>query len=416
MEKRVVITGFGVVSPVGIGVPAFWDSLVNGRSGIGPITHFDAAKFDSRIAGEVKDFVPPEFLPYKELKKTPRFVQFTLKAAEEAIKDSGIDSEKLSSPYDIGTVIGCGVGSMETQEREHLVLLEKGPDRMSPFLIPMLITNEAAGAVAIYFKLKGINFCTVTACASGAHAIGEAFWIIKQGRAKAMVCGGTEAAIVPTSVGGFCAIKALCRDRNDQPQRACRPFDRDRSGFIMSEAAGVIILEELEHAKARGAKIYGEMAGYGATCDAYHITAPDPSAQAPAKAMEIAMELAHISPADAKHLYINAHGTSTELNDKMETAAIKIALGSHAKDVRISSTKSMTGHALGAAGAIEFVASALAVKEKVIPPTINYDNPDPDCDLNYTPNKAVKTDIRAALSNSLGFGGHNASLLIKEFK
>lgn len=401
-----------MVSSVGLEKNSFWDSLVNAKSGVGEITHFDASEFDSRIAGEVKDFIPPSFLSHKDLRRTPRFVQFSIKATEEALAESGISSDKMD-PYQIGTIIGTGVGSLETVEREYKILLEKGPRRLSPFMIPMLITNEAAGNVAIHFKLKGVNFCTVTACASGAHAIGEGYLAIKYGRATVMACGGTEACIVPLGVGGFCAVKGLSK-RNHEPQRASRPFDRERDGFVMGEGAGMVVLEELEHAKKRGAFIYGELCGYGATCDAYHITAPDPEGGAASKAISLSLEEAKVN-IDTK-VYLNAHGTSTQLNDKMETKAIKMVFGSSAKDVMISSIKSMTGHTLGAAGAIEFITCCLTLKNKVAPPTINYENPDPECDLNYTPNEARPFEGEVALSNSLGFGGHNATLLVKKFK
>ncbi|MFA7677733.1 MAG: beta-ketoacyl-ACP synthase II [Candidatus Omnitrophota bacterium] len=410
--KRVVVTGCGVVSPVGVGKGLFWDSLLKGKSGVGKITHFDAAEFDSQIAGEVNDFTPPSFFSSKDNRRTPRFVQFALKAAEEALLESGIDLDKID-PYQIGTIIGSGVGSLETIEKEHKVLLERGPRKLSPFMIPMLITNEAPGHVAIHFGLKGVNFCTVTACASGAHAIGEAYRTISQGKALAIVCGGTEACIVPLGVGGFCALKALSK-RNNEPQRASRPFDKERDGFVMAEGAGIIVLEEFEHAKKRGAHIYCELSGYGATCDAYHITAPDPEGGAAIKSMSEAMREAGVS--SQEKIYINAHGTSTQLNDKMETKAIKSVFGARAKDVAISSTKSMTGHTLGAAGAIEFIVCCLVLKNKIVPPTINYENPDPECDLNYTPNKALNFEGAVALSNSLGFGGHNASLLVKKIK
>jgi len=410
--RRVVVTGCGVISPVGKRKDSFWDSLTNGKSGVGDITQFDATEFDSRIAGEVKDFILPSNFSSKDERKTPRFVQFALKAAEEAIEECGMNLEQID-PYQIGAIIGSGVGSLETIEREYKILLEKGPKRLSPFMIPMLITNEAAGHVAIRFKLKGVNFCTVTACASGAYAIGEGYRVIKAGKATLMVCGGTEACVCSLGVGGFCALKALSK-RNDEPQRASRPFDLERNGFVMAEGAGVVVLEELEHAKARGAFIYGEVAGYGATCDAFHITAPDPEGDAASKAMSLALDEAGVSP-DQK-IYLNAHGTSTKLNDVMETKAVKSTFGSHAKEVLISSTKSMTGHTLGAAGAIEFIACCLVLKNKIIPPTINYENPDPECDLNYTPNEARAEDIKVVMSNSLGFGGHNATLLVKELK
>ena len=408
---RVVVTGCGVVSPVGIGKEVFWESLIDGKSGVGEITQFDAHLFDSRIAGEVTDFSPPSFIPVKDIRRTPRFVQFALLATDEALRDSGLDMAK-TDPYSVGVIIGSGVGSLETVEREAKTLLERGPRKLSPFMIPMLITNEAAGHIAIQFGLKGVNFCTVTACASGAHAIGEAYRTIKEGKADIVVCGGTEACITGLGIGGFCALRALSK-RNDEPKRASRPFDKERDGFVMAEGAGVVVLEDEEHAKKRGAHIYGELAGYGATCDAYHITAPDPTGGAAIKAIENVLEEAGTST-DEK-IYINAHGTSTQLNDKMETKAIKQVFKDKAKDVIISSTKSMTGHTLGAAGAIEFIVCCLAIKNKAIPPTINYDNPDPECDLYYTPNQAEKADIKVAMSNSLGFGGHNATLLVKKF-
>ncbi|MFH1317877.1 MAG: beta-ketoacyl-ACP synthase II, partial [Candidatus Omnitrophota bacterium] len=398
--------------PVGVGETPFWDSLINAKSGIGKITHFDATEYDSQIAGEVSDFCPPSFLSVKDVRKTARFVQFALAAADQAFKGSGLDLGK-EDPYRAGVIIGSGIGSLETVEKEHRNLIEKGPKKISPFLIPRLITNEAAGLVAIQFNLKGINFCTVTACASGAHGIGEAYRAIETSKADIMFCGGTEAAIVPLGVGGFCALKALST-RNDEPQRASRPFDNDRDGFVMAEGAGVFVLEELERAKKRGAHIYAEICGYGATCDAYHITAPNPDGNSAAKAMELALEESKTSIEEKG--YINAHGTSTKLNDRMETNAIKKAFGSHAEKLHISSTKSMMGHTLGAAGAIEFAVCCFAIKSKIIPPTINYETPDPECDLNYTPNEVVQAPgLKYALSNSLGFGGHNASLVVKEF-
>ncbi|MCK9574341.1 MAG: beta-ketoacyl-ACP synthase II [Candidatus Omnitrophica bacterium] len=412
MERRVVVTGYGAVSPVGVGVPSFWDALIKGKSGITRITQFDPERFDSKIAGEAKDFVTPSFILPKDVRRTPRFVQFALKACEEAILQSKLDLKNID-PYRTGVIIGSGIGCLQIVESECFKYLQKGPDKISPFLIPSLITNEAAGAVAIHFGLKGINFCTVTACASGAHAIGEAYSAVKYGRADVIVCGGAEASVTPMGVGGFCALKALSK-RNDEPQRACRPFDRDRDGFIMAEGSGVIVLEEYEHAKKRNAPIFAEVGGYGATCDAYHITAPDPEAIGPAKAMEFALAEAGIGISG--DIYINAHGTSTQLNDATETLAVKRVFGDLAKEVSISSTKSMTGHMLGAAGAVEFIVACLVVKNKIIPPTVNYENPDPVCDLDYTPNKARERNVKVAISNSLGFGGHNASLLVKEFK
>ncbi len=409
--RKVVVTGYGVVSPVGVRVDSFWNALIRGESGIDLITHFDACGFDSQIAGEVKNFDPSSFLSSKEIKRSARFVQFALCAAYEAFKESHLDVNNFD-PFRIGVIIGSGIGSLEIIEEEHKILLSKGPKKISPFLIPMLITNEAAGVVAITFGLKGINFCTVTACASGAHAIGEAYRVIQQDNADIMICGGTEASITPMGVGGFCALKALST-RNSEPQRASRPFDKDRDGFIIAEGAGIVVLEELEHAKKRGANICCEISGYGATCDAYHITAPDPEGKAPAKAMELALKEAGVKE---EKIYVNAHGTSTPLNDKMETIAMKKAFGNYIDNVVVSSTKSMMGHTLGAAGAIEFVVTCLALKNKIIPPTVNLDNPDPECDLDYTPHKARELDVKIGMSNSLGFGGHNASLVIKELK
>ncbi|MCF7886960.1 MAG: beta-ketoacyl-ACP synthase II [Candidatus Omnitrophica bacterium] len=408
--NKVVVTSCGVVSPVGIGKANFWNALIKGRSGVGPITQFDSEQFDSKIAGEVSGFDPAAFLSVKEQRRIPRFVQFSLQAAQEAIDRAGIDFEKID-PYQVGAIIGSGVGSLETIEREHKVLLEKGPRRLSPFMIPMLITNEAAGHVAIRFGLKGPNLCTVTACASGAHAIGEAYRVIKEGKAKVMVCGGSEACIVPLGVGGFCALKALSR-RNNDPTKASRPFDRERDGFIMAEGAGIVILEEMRHAKKRGAKIYGELSGYGSTCDAYHITAPNPNGASAAEAMKSA--LAEASFDKNKPIHLNTHGTSTLLNDRMETKAIKLVFGKKPKNLAISSIKSMLGHTLGAAGAIEFISCCLTLEKSVIPPTINYEYPDPECDLDYTPNQARELEVDACLSNSLGFGGHNASLLVEK--
>lgn len=407
--KRVVVTGCGVVSAIGIGKDLFYDSLINGRSGIDTITRMNPEGFSSQIAGEVKDYQPLADISVKDIRKTPRFVQLALTASQEAFSESGINMSD-EDPYSVGVIFGSGIGSIGTLEKETIKWHIGGPRKISPFLIPKLIVNEAAGHIAIRFGLKGINYCPVTACASGTHAIGEAFQAIKYGRAKAIVCGGTEAAITPLGIGGFCSLKALST-RNDEPQRASRPFDKDRNGFVMAEGAGAIVLEEYEHAKQRGAFIYAEIAGYGATCDAYHITAPDQTGQAAGHAMGLALKESGVDMSAS--FYINAHGTSTQLNDKMETAAIKLAFGTVAKDVKISSTKSMTGHALGAAGGMEFVACCLALKNDFIPPTINYDTPDPDCDLFYTPNEAIKAKIDVAMSNSLGFGGHNASILIK---
>lgn len=412
-EKRVVVTGLGVISPLGNFVPEFWDALKNSRSGIAKIASFDVSLFESRIAGEVKNFKPELYgITTKDTKRMEPFSQFAVASARQAIEDSGLDLSREDRTR-IGVVVGSGIGSLHVMEREHNIYLAKGPSRMSPFLIPMLIVNEAAGQVAIVFGLKGPNSCVATACATGSHAIGDAFKIIERGDADVMVCGGTESAITPLGLGGFCALRALST-RNDEPERASRPFDRERNGFVMAEGSGIVVLESLEHAKARNARIYAEICGYGMSCDAYHMTAPDPTGDGAARAMKAALKDARLNPEDVG--YINAHGTSTKLNDKIETLAIKLALGGHAKKVMVSSTKSMTGHLLGAAGGVEFIVCALAIRDGVVPPTINYEYPDPDCDLDYVPNTARKANVRVCASNSLGFGGHNATLVVKKFE
>jgi len=412
-EHRVVVTGLGTITPIGNDIPSLWQSLKNGKGGIGPISSFDVSKFDSRIAGEVKDFNPTAYgLSTKDTKRMERFVQFAVAAASESLKDSGMDLDKEDRTR-IGVIVGAGIGSLHVMEEQHNVYLEKGPSRLTPFLIPMLIVNEASGQVAISFGLKGPNSCVTTACASGSHSIGEAFEIIKRFDADVMVCGGTESCITALGVGGFCALKALST-RNDEPAKACRPFDRERDGFIMAEGCGVVVLETLEHANKRKASIYAEIIGYGMSCDAYHITAPDPDGDGAARAMLAALKDAYLNPEDVD--YINAHGTSTKLNDKIETLAIKRAFNNHAKKVMISSTKSMTGHLLGAAGGVEFIACCLAIKHDIVPPTINYEYPDPECDLDYVPNTARSVKVDVCMSNSLGFGGHNATLVVRKFK
>ena len=410
MKRRVVVTGLGVVSPIGCVKDIFWDNLIKGKSGIGPLTHFDASQYDSRIAGEVKEFAPHPSISSKELRRMEKFVQFGVTAAKDAMEDSGIDVSK-EDPYRIGVLVGSGIGSLRIIEEEHKVILEKGPSRVTPFLIPMLIVNMASGHISIMTGVKGPNLCITTACASGSHAIGEAMRIIQYGDADVMIAGGTESCISALGIGGFCALKALST-RNDEPHRASRPFDKDRDGFVMSEGCGIAILEELEHAKKRNAKIYGEIVGYGMTGDAYHMTAPDPEGEGATRCMANALKDANLKPEDIS--YINAHGTSTSLNDKIETMAIKKVFGSFAKKVPVSSTKSMLGHQLGAAGAVEFVICCLAIEKSIIPPTINYETPDPDCDLDYVPNKARKAKVNVCLSNSLGFGGHNATLCVKK--
>ncbi len=402
-----------MISPVGNDVPSFWRSLVEGHGGVGPITAFDSKGFDSKVAAEVKNFDPTHYgISLKDIKRTARFVQYAVAAAKQAMELSGLDLKKEDLNR-IGVIIGSGIGCLHTIEEEHKVLLSRGASRMSPFLIPMLIVNEAAGMVAIIYGLKGPNTCIATACASGSHSIGDAYRTILCGDADVMLTGGTEACIVPTAVGGFCALRALST-RNDDPQKASRPFDRDRNGFVMGEGCGLVVLETLEHAKARNANIIAEIVGYGATCDAYHITAPDPDGAGAAAAMTRALSDAGMNPQEIT--YINAHGTSTKLNDKIETLSMKKAFGAQSKKVMVSSTKSVTGHLLGAAGGVEFAACCLAIKEGVVPPTINYEHPDPECDLDYVPNTARKVEVNACMSNSLGFGGHNASLIVKKFK
>jgi len=406
-----VITGLGPITPVGIGKEKFWNSLVEGVSGISYITRFDTKDYTSKIAGEVKDFQPENFIDKREARKMDRFTQFAVAGAKLAIEDSGLDIEKIDTKR-VGVILGSGIGGIETLEKEHTKLMERGPKRISPFFIPMMISNMAPGQISMIFGFKGPSFTITTACASGSHAIGEAFRTIERGGADIIVSGGSEAAVCQMSVGGFCSMRALST-RNDDPTKASRPFDKGRDGFVIGEGAGILILEELNHALKRKAHIYGEIIGYGSTSDAYHITAPDPEAEGAAEALRLALEDGGIEPSEVD--YINAHGTSTYYNDKLETLAIKKTFGEYAKKLSISSTKSMTGHLLGAAGGVEAIASVLAIENNIIPPTINYENPDPECDLDYTPNKAVKKEVKYAISNSLGFGGHNASLLFKKY-
>jgi len=413
MKNRVVVTGLGIISPNGNDVPTFWKAMQEGRGAVGPLTSFDAAKFHSRIAAEVKGFDPALYgITTKDMKRMDKFSQYAVAAAKQAITSAGLDLEKENRER-IGVIVGSGIGSLHTVEVEHKIMLDKGPSRMSPFLIPMLIVNEASGQVAINFGLKGPNTCVATACASGSHSIGDAFRILERGDAEVMVCGGTESCITATGVGGFCALRALST-RNNAPEKASRPFDQERDGFIMAEGCGTVVLETLEHAKKRKAAVIAEIVGYGMSCDAYHITAPDPEGDGATRAMSLALKDASLRPQDVT--YINAHGTSTKLNDKLETVAIKRTFGNYAKKVMVSSTKSMTGHLLGAAGGVEFVVCCLAIKDNIVPPTINYEYPDPDCDLDYVPNRSRKTKVEVCMSNSLGFGGHNATLVVKKFK
>jgi len=411
-DRRVVITGIGAVTPLGNSVKELWDSLLQCKCGIDRISAWDPTGYDSQIAAEVKNFNPaPAFPNPKELRRTDRFAQFAIYAAYQAIQDSGLDLGK-ENLNEIGVFIGSGIGGLATTEEQHTVLLQKGPGRMSPFVIPMLILNMASGLVSMYYKLRGPNMATCTACATSSHAIGEAWRTIKMGDATVMVAGGAEATITPFGMGGFCAMKALST-RNDDPKRASRPFDRDRDGFVMGEGAGIVILEELQHALARGAKIYAEVSGYGNTGDANHMTAPDPEGSGAARCMAMALRHSGLNPQDVD--YINAHGTSTPLGDIAETKAIKLLFKEHSKKLAVSSTKGATGHMLGAAGAVELIICAKAIENNIAPPTINLDNPDPECDLDYVPNQPREMKINAVLNNSFGFGGHNACVALKRF-
>lgn len=411
MKRRVVITGMGAVSPIGNTAEEMWQSAREGRCGIGPITHFDTTNHKVKLAGEVKDLDFTPYLDKKELRRMDLFSQYAMVAAIQAWRDSGLDYEKID-PTRFGVDISSGIGGINTIETEYERGREKGFDRVSPFFVPMDISNLAAGNVAIKLGAKGMCTCVVTACAGGSNAIGDAFRMIRDGYQELMLAGGSEAAVTKLAIGGFTSMKALCE--SDDPTRASIPFDAERSGFVMGEGAGVLMLEEYEHARARGAKIYAEIVGYGATCDAYHITSPAPGGEGGARAMVEAVKDAGIQPEDID--YINAHGTSTSLNDKFETAAVKAAFGDHAYKLAMSSTKSMTGHLLGAAGAIEAIITARALQDGFIPATINYRTPDPECDLDIVPNEGRKAELRYAMSNSLGFGGHNASLVLKKYK
>jgi 3-oxoacyl-[acyl-carrier-protein] synthase II len=413
VKKRVVITGVGMVTPIGIGKEAFWDSLKNGRSGVGKITHFDASSHPCHIDAEVKGFVPESFFEKKKINRMDRFAQFAMAAARMAVEDAKLDVTKVD-PERCGVIVGSGIGGLITIEEQHKVLQEKGVRRVSPFLIPMLITNIAPGEIAIEYGFAGINYSVSTACATSNHAIGEALRHLRFGSADLIIAGGSEAAITALGMAGFCQARALTTDFNETPAKASRPFDKRRSGFVMGEGAGIVILETLEHAQARGAKIYGELCGYGATDDAYHITAPHPEGKSAVRAIQLALADADMKPEEVD--YVNAHGTSTELNDKTETAVIKKVFGDHARKLAISSTKSMTGHLLGATSAVELIATLLCMENNLIHPTINLEEPDPECDLDYVPNVARPGKIDAAISNSLGFGGHNAVVAVRRFK
>ena len=411
MERRVVITGLGAITPIGNNVEEFWNGIKQGKCGIDQITEFDASNYKVKLAGEVKNYNPEEYFERREAKRMDKFSQFAIIAAREAWKDSGLDKEKENMER-IGVIVGSGIGGLGTIEKENRSLVEKGPDRVSPMYIPMAIGNMAAGNIAIDLGTRGESISMVTACASGTHCIGESFRMIKHGYQDIVIAGGTEASITPTGIAGFANIKALTQttDKN----RASIPFDKERSGFVMGEGAGIVVLEELEHAKARGAKIYAEIVGYGATSDAYHITSPAPGGEGGARAMKIAIEEAKIKPENIT--YINAHGTSTHLNDSSETQAVKTAFGDAAKKVMVSSTKGNTGHLLGAAGGVEAVVCAKAIQDDFVPPTINYKVPDEECDLDIVPNEGRNVKVEYAMSNSLGFGGHNSSILLKKYE
>src|SRR5437762_498604 len=411
-HRRVVITGMGVITPIGNDVETFWRNLQNGVSGIDCITSFDTSAYDCRIAGEVHDFEPKnDFKRPGNVHRADRYTHLAMAAAKLAMQDSCVDLEKVNR-HRFGAIISSGIGGLKTLEDQHSVLLNKGPSRVSPFTIPMLISNMASGLISMEFGLQGPNFCIVTACATSNNAIGESWRIIKFGDADIFLAGGAEASIIPIGLAGFSSMKALST-RNDEPKRASRPFDRDRDGFVMGEGAGVVVVEELEHAKARGAKIYCEVAGYGLSADAYHMTAPPPEGEGAARAMDLALAHARVPVSEVD--YVNAHATSTGLGDISETRAIKKVFGERAYQVPISATKSMTGHLLGGAGAVEMAICALAIRDSVIPPTINLENPDPECDLDYTPNVAKEKKVRIAINNSFGFGGHNATLVATEF-
>jgi 3-oxoacyl-[acyl-carrier-protein] synthase II len=412
MKRRVVVTGLGAISPVGNDVATTWRSLVEGRSGAAPITKFDASQFPVRFAAEVKNFDALDFMDRKEAKRADHYTQYAVAAAVQAMADAGFADGNGYDREQTGVILGSGIGGLKSFEEQHDVYRERGPSKISPFFIPMFIADIAAGIVSMRFNARGPNYATVSACATSAHAIGDAYRAIQYGDAEVMITGGAEATVTPMAIGGFANMKALS-ERNDSPATASRPFDATRDGFVMGEGSAVVVLEELEHARRRGARIYAEVAGYGATGDAYHLTAPAPDGEGAQRAMKRAMADGGLTPADIQ--YVNAHGTSTPANDFNETRAIKAVFGDHAKSLNVSSTKSATGHMLGAAGSLEFIVSSLVVRDGVIPPTINYQTPDPELDLDYTPNTPVKRDVTAALSNSFGFGGHNVTLAVRRF-
>jgi len=412
-DRRVVITGLGLATPLGNEVETFWKRIIAGECGIDKITSFDATPYDTKIAGEIREFDPvPAFPSPKEVRRADRFSQFGVYAAWKALKDSGIELARENRD-EIGVIVGSGIGGLKTTEEQHMVLLNRGPGRLSPFMIPMLISNMASGLISMFFELRGPNFATCSACATANHAIGEAWRAIKMGDAEVMVAGGAEATVVPIGIGGFCAMKAMST-RNDDPKHASRPFDKERDGFVMGEGSGILVLEEMERAKKRGAKIYCEVVGYGNTADAYHLTSPSPEGEGAARCMKMALRNGNLKLEEVN--YINAHGTSTPQGDVCETQAIKTVFGEHAKKIAVSSTKGATGHMLGAAGSVEMAVCALALYHGIAPPTINYQVPDPECDLDYVPNTAREMKITAAINNSFGFGGHNASIAAKKFE
>ena len=409
---RIVITGLGLVTALGRDADTFFNNLLEGKSGIGPLTRFDATNFTCKVAGEINDFDAGQYMDPREARRSDRFTQFAIAASKLAVKDAALDLDKTDRDR-VGVIIGSGIGGMETIEEQARKLAESGPRRVSPLMVPMLISNMASGAVAIELKVHGPNYSVVSACATGSHAIGDAVRMLRLGEADIILAGGSEASITQLGFAGFCNMKAMSTGSNDNPQKACRPFDATRDGFVMAEGSGVLVLETEEHAKARGAKIYAEIIGHAATCDAYHITAPDPEGHALINCLKNALADAKIKPEDVD--YINAHGTSTPYNDSSETKAIKIVFGDYAHKVKISSTKSMTGHLLGAAGAVEAIASIKAIQTGWIPPTINYVNPDPECDLDYVPNHKIQKTVNIAISDNLGFGGHNACLIFRRY-
>ena len=411
MKRRVVVTGMGVMTSIGKDLETFWSSLMEGKSGISLVESFDVSEYPTRIAGSIKDFNPEDYMDRKEARRMDRFVQFAVAASQAALSDAGLNISEQTDPERVGVYVGSGIGGLETWEEQHSILLDKGPKRVSPFFIPMMIANMASGQISIMTGAKGPNSTVVTACATGTNSIGDAYKLIQRDEADVMICGGAEATIRPTGMAGFCALRAMST-RNEEPEKASRPFDVDRDGFVMAEGSGVIVLEELEHAVKRGAKIYAEVIGYGMSGDAHHMTDPDPDGAA--RCMAKAIKDAGIDPTEID--YINAHGTSTPVGDKSETTAIKKTFGDHAYKLAVSSTKSMTGHMLGAAGGVEAIITVLTIREGMIPPTINLVNQDPECDLDYVPNTPRKADVRTALSNSFGFGGHNATIVLKKYE